>query len=482
MSSTPVAAATPPTNPFLAPQICLRLAYFTSFGDLPSLALTCRTLQPYAETRLYASVEFYHSTLALRVCKVLIGTERLARKVRTLLLVPDNQHHPHHHHHQHNGHNRRLPPPIWANADYWAIVSETLRHLPCLTNLTLSDPSSVNRTILDSSPPFSLTDARLALPWTPSLAAFLSTQHDLRDLYYNDVVSKEALRDAVLDRGALRGLKAWEGPVSVWEMVRSVGGAKGLEQVKLIVDMEVKSNANLQRGDVGAANGGEEDIRIPRALSHLRGLANLRSLSIVTVPEHRSVACMQAIAAACPQIRYLAHFPLPSEHIPRLKFLTALTSLPTLHVLELDISHWTPKPQGPFQRMFAVEAKMACAPLKSVVFWVGGERCLWEWVGGEVVEGGDAVDVVEGGAGGAGGGERGDRDKEMRDAERGGSGAGGGSATSTPQKPPPPKNSQSPQSTRKTKRVITTDGSIESWRTSASQHYWPVQSVVWRNY
>lgn len=56
-----------------------------------------------------------------------------------------------------------------------------------------------------------------------------------------------------------------------------------------------------------------------------------------------------------------------------------LTRMGRLATLELDVSHWLPRPVGSSQRVFALELRTACPSLRAIAFWGGADRWMWDW-------------------------------------------------------------------------------------------------------
>jgi hypothetical protein len=54
-----------------------------------------------------------------------------------------------------------------------------------------------------------------------------------------------------------------------------------------------------------------------------------------------------------------------------------LARLGCLQQLEVDITHWKPPPNGPYQRALAMELRMFCPSLRHVVFWLNHHRFWW---------------------------------------------------------------------------------------------------------
>lgn len=57
--------------------------------------------------------------------------------------------------------------------------------------------------------------------------------------------------------------------------------------------------------------------------------------------------------------------------------------LPALTQIELDVSHWDPRPNDVLQRMLLHDLRVYCPTLQHIVFWISQHRFHWYMRGGQ---------------------------------------------------------------------------------------------------
>jgi len=310
--------------------------------DLPALSRTSKALQPAAEAILYEPVMTRDAQTFFIICRSILAAEVRGSYVRRVWFQPDT---------------RRTPRPsvemLRLHPTFWKTLQDATK-MDNLELLVLHDPVFENAWVLNSvHHKFQLREAVFGFPWETGLVAFLQTQTRLRSLQTMDAFEDGPA--CPLAPGKLRTLEVYNGPVLVaMELLQCP-----LTHVQITVDEDTAALVPTLVSDLGKV------------------MKTLRSISILTVPEHLLLDTLQLISTSIftPTLRHLGVIPLPV--LDRNAIHRCLMRLPALKTLEVDATRWVPVPPWPMQKMVVTELHVFCPSLVRVSFWVAQQLSMW---------------------------------------------------------------------------------------------------------
>ena len=291
----------------LLQEICRTIVRWADNRDWPLLARTSRALQTEAEARIYSNLDFYHSHHVFVVMRVIADCPRVAKYVRSLVLIDDRNRHRRRHFYGTNAYE-------WyeKNRDYWTVLRGALLNMVNLDFLYLVDPLLENSWIFgpeeqtgsqtsnsdhtENTEPtvarkmrFQVREARLFTLFTPAVASFLEDQREIRSLLLH------ALADGAprppLSSNSLPKLSTFDGPLILIDQLYHC------PLTHLRVPLQGEDSLSL----------------LPIALPEFCRFKKLRSLYIGPIPERTSIVCIDLISTACPNLQYLALLPFPTD-------------------------------------------------------------------------------------------------------------------------------------------------------------------------
>ncbi|KAI0823277.1 hypothetical protein BC628DRAFT_1325394 [Trametes gibbosa] len=302
----------------LPPEVLSAVASYATPRELLVLSCTSKALQRAAEPRLYETMVLRDAQVIFLACHALLAREAYrAPYVKRMLIYQDPR--------RVTGRNNLTNTPD----QFWLAIQHALTKTVNLENLLLQDPTVSHSWILDHDDiKFQLREASLRLPWDEHMVSFLQTQHKLTSLATDDAREDGPLYP--LSPTALPILESYCGPILV---VAELLGSP-LRRLQMRTEDET---APL----------------IPTIVSDLgKIMKTLHNLCILGLPEELTLETW--------------------HHLHR-----CLMQLPALALIELDVTHWEPRPNEHLQRAILLELRIFCPTLQQVVFWISQHRFHW---------------------------------------------------------------------------------------------------------
>ncbi|KAH9948295.1 hypothetical protein B0H21DRAFT_690295 [Amylocystis lapponica] len=291
-------------------------------NDLLSLCRTSKALQGAAEARIYEGLVMRDVNLLYFACRAVLAVDIRGTYVRRLWFYPDL---------------RRIPRSGGGlPTQFWQCVQTAMTKMINLELLALHDPTCDNTWVLNSPLfKFQLHEANFRLPWDANMVAFLQRQDRLQALQTMD--SFDDGPPCALAPNKLQALEIYNGPVLVaMELL-----ACPLTHVQIGVDEDTSAFIPIFLTDLGKVK------------------KSLLSISILSLPEHLVLDALQ--------LRHEIH--------------RCLMRLPSLRVLEVDISRWQPTAIEVYQRMVVTELHTYCPSLTCIAVWLGQHLFMWDYQG-----------------------------------------------------------------------------------------------------
>ncbi|KAI0369436.1 hypothetical protein BV20DRAFT_364977 [Pilatotrama ljubarskyi] len=335
----------------LPPEVFSAIVSYATPRDLLALSCTSKAFQRAAEPKLYEVMILRDAHSTFLACHaVMVRDAYRGAYVKRLVIYQDPR--------RVTTRNdlRNVPP------QFWLALQHALTKLPNLEFLAIHDPACEHSWLLDHDDiKFQLREATLRLPWDGHMVAFLQTQHKLQLLTTSD--SREELPLFPLPPNCLPVLEVYSGPLlAVAELLGSP-----LKRVQMAAEDETVPFIPTVIADLGKI------------------MKTLRNLCIVGLPEELVLETVQLVSKSvyASNLRYLGILPLPAKLREWNLIHRCLMKLPALTAIELDVSHWEPRPNEHFQRAILLELRIFCPTLLHVVFWITQHRFHWNWRNGQ---------------------------------------------------------------------------------------------------
>ncbi|RPD56683.1 hypothetical protein L227DRAFT_508145 [Lentinus tigrinus ALCF2SS1-6] len=370
------------------PDACSLIVNYVA-DSRPTLVALCTVSKQFqipAEKALYNTLHLqgYENTVA--VCRVLASTPRVAMLVVALSV-----------HGQEEGSDSEAEE-FEPSDDYWVLLRDALRRTTRLRflNLYFSGGGETDKAWVLDGCSFQLRTFHCDFTWDRHLAAFLSTQSRLGDLYLADFREPEAeagthadamvldlpiSASSILTSAFLPKLSILECTFS--EAAVALVPERPIARVKTCFTHSKHEEKCVElRAIVGA---------LRRSKKRLRAL-DIADSSYTADFSLELLSSLTADAFFCGDLRYLGTLVFPVDGRKRLEFYAFLMRMPQLRCVEVDVSDWDPPPtHAAALRALTCELRLYCPSITTVVFVYDFERYLVKVVGGLAVYDEDAV-------------------------------------------------------------------------------------------
>jgi hypothetical protein len=272
------------------PEVAKRIISSSSHDvTLCALARTTRSFQAVAERALYYDVQIIPHANYIPLLHTLKAASRLAHLVRVFHFTSRPR--------VRDFATLQSVVEIVNTTQFWDLLRLAVQNLGQLELLHLDTEiiagyryslgQTRGQSSLLSPPPPNLqaTEIQLSFPWDANMAAFLSTQIDVKYLKIPDLLEDEPLD--IMPLGVMPHLTLFEGSLFILEQLYHCP----LTRLKFIVSTE------------------EAVSLLPLMLPELYRFKKLVSLSILLLPPDTADASVEMIVNACPNLKHLSVIP-----------------------------------------------------------------------------------------------------------------------------------------------------------------------------